>query len=519
MQVSHQPRRHQALEVPEIAHLVLGECDLRSTTVSNILVCQVWLQVGLSIIWREVRDARRLVALLGQIDPCSINVRDNLDQWNHFQAIYAWRIRRLILSDTIAFWSCLHNLASNVVWNGPLFPQLEALDLRNTLNHLSTRLHLLVNSNVTKFVLQSPSVLNQEYLVDFVKNMPVLMPNLRHVELRITPPVSPQLSAACAEMCNALGNSLETLLLPPPPDCTSHVNAVAFHQNLRVLCLAIEFYDIPEPTDDMELHYTRVLPVLPSHPSIFPSLRQLNLVCPVPLAIQLIEQPGFPRNLTSLSIKSPSDTQSELPSTVRHLSYALEAKCPNLQYFSLDYFIEDTYYDNIPNGMITYDDLAPLRSCTKMRHFSIFAHLYPLSINDEELALLVSAWPHLTALHLNPDPLMVYDEDVWPRERKQLTWRSFLGLARYVPRLEVVLVLIDPVPRGVPSLEEVESHGRDFGEFGPKLLKLGYLNAGMLCDPLSARIEENPELKGFLYKMAPKKCVFDHRDMYTRYVI
>ena len=61
--------RHPALQVPEIAHLILKQCGLESITVSNILVCQVWLQVGLSIIWREVRDARRLLVLLGHSDP------------------------------------------------------------------------------------------------------------------------------------------------------------------------------------------------------------------------------------------------------------------------------------------------------------------------------------------------------------------------------------------------------------------------------------------------------------------
>jgi hypothetical protein len=91
--------------------------------------------------------------------------------------------------------------------------------------------------------------------------------------------------------------------------------------------------------------------------------------------------------------------------------------------------------------MITYDDLSPLQSCRNLRHFSIFTHLYPLSIDDDEFALLVSAWPSLTHLHLNPDPLMLYDERTWPKtslgERKGLT---SLGAGPYKSRVLYVVL-------------------------------------------------------------------------------
>ncbi|KAL0575339.1 hypothetical protein V5O48_006641, partial [Marasmius crinis-equi] len=442
----------------------------------------------------------------------SVSDQDNLRQWNRFQTIYAWRIHRLIINDTKGFWSLLDTLASTGLWKGPLFPCLKVLDIRNTVSHLPEHLSLIVNPNVTKFVLHSPPLSNEEYLVDFVRQIPRLMRRLRHVEIHIAPPISPQLSEAFADMSRALGASLERLFIPTLLD---QITAIAFHPNLKSLCQTLDL-DTHGPTNDIPIHHTPVIPVLPSNTNSFPSLTQLSLMCSVVSVIQLLEQPGFPLRLTRLTIKSPSDTQSELPTAIRRLMTGVATKCAGIRYFSLEYSMDQTYHTEPSNGMITFDDLAPLSRCTEMRQFSIYTHLFPLSINDEEFASLVSAWPDLSALHLNPDPLVVCNEELWPRQRKALTWRSILSLARYVPAVKVVLLLLDP--SGVPSLEEIECQAVIKGSRRPKLLNLSYLNAGFLYDPLSLHIEEKSErgvlLREFLRRMVPMSCLRDHRNVF-----
>ena len=58
--------QQRVLEIPEIVELIFSFLDEKSNT-NNAIVCRKWSDIALNILWRDVRDIRRLFSLLAPL--------------------------------------------------------------------------------------------------------------------------------------------------------------------------------------------------------------------------------------------------------------------------------------------------------------------------------------------------------------------------------------------------------------------------------------------------------------------
>ncbi|KAE9392001.1 hypothetical protein BT96DRAFT_1058818 [Gymnopus androsaceus JB14] len=92
------------LQIPEVLENILSHCDAKSNQ-KNVLVCKLWSEVALDVLWHKVDDLERFLELFGKLDKLE---RDgsiifkyaqtpSIAIWQRFEMVYQTRIRILSL--------------------------------------------------------------------------------------------------------------------------------------------------------------------------------------------------------------------------------------------------------------------------------------------------------------------------------------------------------------------------------------------------------------------------------------
>ncbi|KAG7086226.1 hypothetical protein E1B28_002196 [Marasmius oreades] len=247
--------RHPVLRLPELARCILQECDVQIT---SSLTSWFWMLNSRSY----GANLAEWFCFWGEFMHSPLNHRRQCRRLEPLP-----RIRRLLLTDTIVL-PFIHNVISTSSSNGPLFHAGSSRPSQ----------HLLANPPTSP---HRPSELicpKRRLSGRFRGATPLLMPRLKLLKLRISPPISPCLRAAFAKVIHAPSGSLEHLFFPPASRSDDlQMKSVTFHHpNLKtVLSFAVELYNTI-------IYHIHVLPALPlaSTPFRFSLATRLGLGLP-----------------------------------------------------------------------------------------------------------------------------------------------------------------------------------------------------------------------------------------------
>ncbi|KAK1228211.1 hypothetical protein PQX77_008760 [Marasmius sp. AFHP31] len=453
----------------EIVINIFEQCKSSKTLKSMALTSRLWFDIYLSVSWRTVDDMRKiLVALCRGSD---FAYKPTKADWDYFTLTYAPRIRHLIIEPssniTIAECDKLYTVLATYrdSSSDPIFPNLISMaidqvytktartELASTL--LFVAYHLL-SPTVTKFSFheESDGFIRHDvcsvFLTNYIATAVEKMPRLTDVSFYF-----PSLEASLAAEFSSLFSSLPlttTKLSLNGFICGSVVfNNIQHLQNLAYTCL-VDCTTFPSPHRLVET---------------FTALRSLGLALQASKAIEftsVLSRSGLGIGIRGLLLiialpdPSPSSKPTPIAPQLAKLFQGVVAAFPNLRSLDvrLDYrTVELNVTPRSTNELrkpftLTVEHLACLSQLTDLKTFVLVIAqraLGKVSLDNQDIAKLVSQWPELTTLTIGRSLGGQEDGKLRPLSaptaekgtmKKFLDLRVLHVLARYCPKLKVV---------------------------------------------------------------------------------
>lgn len=301
-----------------------------------------------------------------------------------------------------------------------------------------------MHSNVKRFVIHLPDIIESTSPRPFFDDIVARMPNLTHLNIRTSIPMH-----SLEDDAIRLLTSLPKLqkLTTPRFYFTSRI-AECLSQLPKIGCIEFQYFQDQGTGDRNDV--VTFKPELSE--GAFPSLWDLSLTAAYSDVERFLTIPFSPSNLTMLYIESPN---VEMPAAIHQLLVAISENCQMLKFLALisprratrvretDVQVTDfIVIDDPPPQRVNLETLKPVFACPNLTSLEII-HRYPLDLKQDDLEVLAMRWPSLETLNLNSEPFHF--------ESPELTFEALLPFARHCPHLNYIGIFIDASSNAIPS--------------------------------------------------------------------
>lgn len=463
---------HRVLFIPELLGIIFGFVD-EDDHVNNACVCKQWSEIALDIIWWEVDDLSRLLALLR---PYKIKGRYNLfdglpdsRDWARFQK-YANRVRILrFQQDSDVHYTGLLDDMARTRTTLDMLPNLHTLEWIYEDVDCMERATLFMHPRLRHLIISAPPLSYKEK-VSFVLDVCVRAPHLHSLDLRVPYRVQ-YIETAILELLQGLPD-LKKVIFPEFFLTSSIVSELSRMKHINI----VQFEYGHEQGFGEEKDVDTFAPVLEQ--GAFPALWDLAVTARIEHVMRFMNADFAPINLTSLYINTYVEHK---PEELHTLLVMLSERCCCLSqlYVLLAHHITGEL-ELVPANQITFNALTPLLSFPNLVTFQLM-HKYPVNITLEEIGELACRWPSLESLTLNEEPLVMHEFT--------LDLRALVPFARHCPKLRRLGLFIDANPIKIPPTLELKP-----------FTALCFLSVG------TSRARDPEAVAAFLSYLCPPNC-------------
>lgn len=440
---------HQALHIGEILEIILRYTS-RGTDAACVRVCRTWHEPALDAVWYHVYRLNALLSLLGPMEQTDdglyvsissgriphiqilihesqtfIQPHISPERWERF-LFYAKRTHSLEYSG-FRYGAIHPQSLATVAISRPflhILPNLTHLTWYHHLEEPATTLMLSIpfmSPNLQSIKAHSEWDTNwgdKFPMRDFLRHIVVRSPHIQHLSLISDGPTSLELDAVLTNSISALYN-LKTVLLS---DTLLTANVVSVLSTCPHLEAIFQQESQPSPVGNS-------LPVLKN--GAFPNLKEIHLQASLTSVIPFLRPPFPAAGLRWLSI---STLTPESHGTISGFFETVGKYCTNIDGLELNAHLAN--HEDVQEPL-PFAAVEPLLACKSLSSLSIDTPFF-LNIEDTHLALMVSNWPRLRKLHLNPQPWP------YPSHHIRLTFEIFRIFSRHCPDIEHLGVYIQP---------------------------------------------------------------------------
>ncbi|KIK58166.1 hypothetical protein GYMLUDRAFT_698421 [Collybiopsis luxurians FD-317 M1] len=328
----------RALRVPELLQNIMEECDDRSNQ-QNVLVCKLWSETGLDLLWYKVTDLKRFLELFGKLKgrcrdadykiEFDYAYRPSPASWRRFEKVYQTRIHIFSISYSDNQWIPALKTLATTRSNSAILPGLHTLEWNKVYGlGLGESALMFMHNSVHRFALiQSEPVPNPATLDDFTsfcEEVGSRMPFLSTLRLVIESQAEYQ--APILALTRQLPN-LEHLSIPPFEDPSEIPIGLG---DKSLLCLEVL------PMDQVSKYpFSSTLNISdPSTITLFSCLRELELHCSYDFAITFFQNVTSPGNIQRIALHS---NWPETSDAVRNLIQCIAPRASQLTSFVLNF--------------------------------------------------------------------------------------------------------------------------------------------------------------------------------------
>ncbi|KZT64519.1 hypothetical protein DAEQUDRAFT_698593 [Daedalea quercina L-15889] len=409
--------RDTLADVSELVMIILSFIDIRSLA-RSARVCRRWKEIALDLLWREVDDLHRLMSKLcpfgkpmrkmaGGRTLLSYKYKRRISKqdWERFSP-YANRVRRLVFDersakyrtkviDNIAFFDISGTKPDRL---GGVLPNLQSLVWHVHNPESQFKAITFMHHTVREFDVQIHPTVHAGKDIDFIWQIGSRMPELTHLTLRLGGPLQ-QLEDHFCRLFERLPK-LQKVVLPRCGSTTSVIEGLSRLTYLREISLGEPDESGIGDTMNTE-HFSPIL-----HEGAFPSLRCMSFSALLPAAMQFVDSPGFPANLSRLYVHVTSTVEANI---LRGFFSMVAKRCAGLVDLVVDFVICPNIALTTPAPPIetrpSISTFRPLFSCRHIASFE-FRWDYPLCLQDCDMEEFASAWPRLEYLMLNAEAVI-----------------------------------------------------------------------------------------------------------------
>ncbi|KIK58182.1 hypothetical protein GYMLUDRAFT_246221 [Collybiopsis luxurians FD-317 M1] len=415
----------------DIVQSIFAFCD-DQTNARNVLVCKVWSEVALNVVWSHLTDLKPLVGLFGLTRTADDNSKlieyvnkPSVQALKRFETIYQHRIRILDVTSNAKKFSPVLDVIAKIRGVGPLLPNLESLTWSALSGGgLTEQSVMFMHDGIRSFSIISDEAESVESFTSYCEVISYRMPNLCSLELDVHPVAGHQKSMLA--LVQALPN-LKTLTLPPFEDPSELLIGLRDLPRLRLTYLGSFQYDFLPPSSILNG---------PFRNTGFDHLSQVDIYCSYSFAAKLFQNISSSNKILTIVITS---REHQPASDVREAMWQIASTCGNLQRLDLSFCNKSKAASDAlifpppPDDLISFEDIEPLlQNCPKVAHFSI-EHPYPAEIDDEDIRVIARSWLGLKTFKLG-DQLL----DDHPDAEKKLTLACLAHFSRHCPQIEMI---------------------------------------------------------------------------------
>ncbi|KAG1857028.1 hypothetical protein DFJ58DRAFT_727051 [Suillus subalutaceus] len=461
---------HRVLFIPELLGIIFSFVD-EDDHVNNACVCKEWSEITLDIIWREVDDLSRLLALLR---PYKMKGRSSMDcqtqgtgQDSRNMPIRV-RILRFQQDGDVYYTGLLDDMARTRT-TLDMLPNLHTLEWIYEDVDCMERATLFMHQRLRHLIISAPP-LRYKDKVSFFLDVCIRAPHLHSLDLRVPYRVQ-YIETAILELLRGLPD-LKKVIFPEFFLTSSIVSELSRMKHINI----VQFEYGHEQGFGEEKDVDTFSPVLEQ--GAFPALWDLAVTARIEHVMRFMNADFAPINLTSLYINTYVEHK---PEELHTLFVMLSERCCCLSqlYVLLAHHITGEL-ELVPANQITFNTLTPLLSFPNLVTFQVM-HKYPVNITLEEIEELACQWPSLESLALNEEPLIMHEFT--------LDLRALVPFARHCPKLRRLGLFIDANPVKIPLTLELKP-----------FTALCFLSVG------TSRARDPEAVAAFLSHLCPPNC-------------
>ncbi|KAG8945177.1 hypothetical protein FRC04_001156 [Tulasnella sp. 424] len=420
-----------AIQTPELLLEIFSNAQRQDLTIIA-RVCQTWSASALDCLWRDLDSVVPLVELV-----VSLKRTENYEwswepldlpsevRWDRYDE-YADRVRTVqfadgsgireqrngvITAELINSLSSLHPRGAfcppklrKITWISEGYDSAFAMVpfLCGTLEELDLRLYLETETTRT-----------------LIEKAAGQTPNLKSLRIELSLPAK-ELDNALASWFSKLP-LLHSVTLPRYYQTSAIVRALGTLTDLRQLNVGYKAKQ-ELSADGQCFSFT---------PGMFTKLEKLEIDAPLDQLTQLFQTS---QRFTQLNEVILSSIDLESPGQIFNLSVTIAQRCPDITAVTLNFYRPSTDQD----WNISFQDIQPLVACHCLKVFEIM-HNSPISVNENDLRVMASAWSRIEVLNLCSKP---------PRRNSKpvaggLPLRLLPVIASLFPTLRVLGIYID----------------------------------------------------------------------------
>ncbi|CAL1702960.1 unnamed protein product [Somion occarium] len=420
--------------IPELLALIFSHLDERNIA-RTATVCRQWAEISLDAAWRNVSDIRRLVVLLCPVSSqmqygprnscvCTYKLKRSIhpSDWQRFDR-YAYRVRSLTCDDKnrkhtdSSVWAEVKRTRSRT----DLLPNLQSLSWYScSADRQASCLHFL-HAGVKRLSINVFPIQIGDSWGSFVEHVHAQAPGVTHLDIRSEFPV------ATVEV---------------PIYCLTSTIAARFSTFEQLSVIAFS-----KPVERRTGQPSDVAHFAPSlSAGAFPALQKLSFSAHLAHALEFVNSPFAPHQLTSLYVNVIAIDNSFV---LQHFFSGIATHFRQLRELRVDFIIgPDAPIVYPPPPLHTRPNIQtfrPLLSCLHLTKLE-FRWDYQVNFTQADIEEIASSWPTLEVFLLNCQPIPEISGPV-------LTMHALLPFAQHCPRIrELGLYLnADIIPMHYPT--------------------------------------------------------------------
>ncbi|KAJ4469071.1 hypothetical protein C8J55DRAFT_564642 [Lentinula edodes] len=437
------------LQILEILRNILSHCE-DQTNLQNVLVCKSWSEIALDVLWYEVTDLRRFVALFGRETDDRNSTWEYVEtpsftSWQRFEKVYQNRIRKLAPRSPDTKYLPALGVISKIRTGSPLLPKLHTLEWFGLSGAgLAEPSVMFMHESVRAFRVDelSHTVFTSSF-TSWCEAVSTRMPFLDTLTFCVSP------SQKCQKLLLALAQRLPNL---------KNLHIPCF-RDPSVMLLGLQDKIAPKLTTfeicSLDNHPpTSVLKGPPQYPA-FNDLQKLTAYCTYSFATQLS------RRISSKSMRDidviSMDPDLETSENVRGLISQIASSFHTLKSLALTFTrLKSCVLDHMPlypsvDVLVQLQDLYPLlNNCKNITCLELHSP-YPPSLDDADIETICRSWPHLETFRLCHQPGRLL-----PRREKRLTLKALSHFSFHCPDIRTLGLYVDATRRYIPDFTSVE---------------------------------------------------------------
>ncbi|KAE9398143.1 hypothetical protein BT96DRAFT_1020341 [Gymnopus androsaceus JB14] len=467
----------RALQILEVLENILSHCA-DETNQQSVLVCKLWSEVALDVLWYKVEDLERFLRLFGELEEEEddetflYSKMPSVATWQRFEKVYQHRIRILSLCKPHTKYTPALITISRIRSEGPLLPKLHTLEWYGLSGSgLAEPSVMFMHNGIRKFRIDDDGLLTRietnDNITSYCTAINTRMPRLSTLDLCLVP--SPTYQRPIIALIQQLPD-LEDLSIPAFEDQTIVLIGL---RDMPILSLSLI-----QMVESLRQETSSILNG-PHQRTGFSKLREVEFCCTLAFATLLFQNITVPNNMRSVILCSKGLESSH---DIRTLISEIVASFSRLTTLRLDNLEDVEIPDGLPSqplgdDTIHLEDISPLLNrYPDMRCFMLRSP-YPLALDDNDMETIAKSWPQLKYLWLCDQPCVLF-----PEREKRITLNALSHLSRHCPCLSVVGLYLDATSDHIPNFASVKLfENLTQLEFGPSSIDRSALVARTLA--------------------------------------